>query len=713
MRVPTARHILLALALFAAPVGLSAQVVSNHQGTPGGVSGGGNNGSGVSGNGGNPGGVKGNGGFSGAPSPTPTPSASPTPINAFAQAVASDSPYGFWHNNTTSGTEPDFGSGNNPLTYHGTGTRGGTGLTNDTGSGSYSPGGNTSNYLEAAAVLTGWPTSSTTTFTWGVRAKPNSTDCNGTAGPLANVLNTWGPTGTSTFSLDIVSDTTSCHLRATSDNGSNTAASANGSLASGSTYLLYLTYDKAVGMTVFICQITCTSSGTNSATYMNAWSAQSGPVMIGQFASRSVLNNPGAAGSFSGSIGDVMIFKTVLSTTRMSAHLAAASIATPTPAPTPTPTASPTPVPAGTLPPEGYYTSCEIDSALDDGSGIVGPSHEGQCELDDTAMVADGFSVEINYLGALAHKDSASDSIAAWLTFDSHLGMSQFFNVKNATLDTDPLTGTALAGGNLATDCGATNNQQIMACVEAIQESIPVDPTTHTNGFGGWYIYDEPGCSNQTIGYCQGSQAGKNYANIPKIATYLASISTKPIIGIQTPSGLPVCGSWTCSGAQTQIDNLYSCNGQPPCTTGNYPWLVSSVTPNVGYDYYPFGLAGLAAADAGHVDDLIQSTISRNYALEKVDFTGQAFSWFQEGNPGCTSITVCPYPTTAQMQSLRDNALYRANQNHNPIQHVFWYYWPDVICRGTAENYSGCNATTNRGLVKAAAFAAFPATPPP
>jgi hypothetical protein len=62
------------------------------------------------------------------------------------------------------------------------------------------------------------------------------------------------------------------------------------------------------------------------------------------------------------------------------------------------------------------------------------------------------------------------------------------------------------------------------------------------------------------------------------------------------------------------------------------------------------------------------------------------------------------------MQDMRDQALYYANKAGNPINLVMWYYWSDITCQS---NYAGCNAAANRAAVKAAAFAPFPATPPP
>ena len=310
-------------------------------------------------------------------------------------------------------------------------------------------------------------------------------------------------------------------------------------------------------------------------------------------------------------------------------------------------------------------------------------------------MAADGFTAEINYIGIDAHKTGAG-SLATWFAYDAGIGMKQFISVKAALNDANPLTGAALLTSSLATDCGAVNNEQLIACIASVGAS--------SAGFGGWYIYDEPGCPNQAIGYCQGSLAGKNYQNVSVLAAYIASVDSHPIIGIQTPSGAACTGGgYNCPLGVTQITDFFS-------------WLSSATTPNTGVDYYPFdapsGLqsVGQAPEDVRYIVSDMQSVFAANYPPEKMAFVGQAFSWFQERGKGCSTYAACVYPTTAQMQSERDQALYYAKAAGNPLNYIFWYYWPDVICENT---YPGCSASTNRASLRSAAFAAFPATPPP
>lgn len=223
---------------------------------------------------------------------------------------------------------------------------------------------------------------------------------------------------------------------------------------------------------------------------------------------------------------------------------------------------------------------------------------------------------------------------------------------------------------------------------------------------------------------------GHNYQNIPILAAYIKSIDpTHPVINANTAGAPPCSGSgYNCAAGQTQINNLFSCNGQAPCN-GVYPWMTDPNSPITGFDYYPVcvatnnggmggcGTGGQSADDIGQIATNIAATIAANYAPEKMIFVEQSFSWYQEGGPGCTSLAVCPFPTTAQMQTMRDQALYYANKAGKPLSMILWYYWKDVTCNnetgGLPTHYPGCSEAANRAAVKAAAFAAFPATPPP
>ncbi|MGH7746853.1 MAG: hypothetical protein ACREQ5_19185, partial [Candidatus Dormibacteria bacterium] len=313
------------------------------------------------------------------------------------------------------------------------------------------------------------------------------------------------------------------------------------------------------------------------------------------------------------------------------------------------------------MPPEGMFASHEP------GGDLAGT------EAEDQQMRGLGFTREVNYIG-LAGNLTGVNSIAEWLAYDASIGMEQFINIKFAI--TDPggvLTGNSLVNvggagaGNLGSACPATNNQQIIQCIVSNFGSSPA--------FAGFYIYDEPGCPDQSIGDCTGgpAQGLVNYQNIDTLAAYIQSIDPgTAIIGINTPGGIPQ-GGWGSSFTQPQIDNLYSCNNNPPCA-GSYPWITDSATPITGADYYPFDgqttpngpapagsqFPGQSPDDVHYIELALGATFKATYPAEQNVFTPQAFSWFQESGADCPSIAACPYPTTAQMQNERDNALYWA-----------------------------------------------------
>jgi hypothetical protein len=339
------------------------------------------------------------------------------------------------------------------------------------------------------------------------------------------------------------------------------------------------------------------------------------------------------------------------------------------------------------LPPEGVYNSCEIDTAL-----------TTMCEPEDAAIASDGYKWEINYNGIAAFK-TGPESLKAWFRYDASIGLGQVIAVAAAINDpADVLTGNRLGTNftkSLANSCGATTNEEIISCIYSVASSVP--------GFNWkWYVYDEPGCPNQSIGYCQGTLAGGEYRNVSMLASYIASIDpSHEVLGTQVGD----------RGGQAVIDNLYSCNNQPPCD-GHYPWLTTSSSPSLTFDYYPVpsNVTGARIEDIGTIAGEIAKTIAANYPPEKLGFVGQAFSWYQERNAHCPSVSVCPFPTAAQMQQQRDQALYYSNAAGKPLSMIFWYYWPDVVCLNA---YPGCNATANRAHLRTAAFAPFPATPPP
>lgn len=331
------------------------------------------------------------------------------------------------------------------------------------------------------------------------------------------------------------------------------------------------------------------------------------------------------------------------------------------------------------VPPMGVFTSCEIDTAL-----------TTNCEQQDLAMRQIGLTWEANFIGIAAHKTGPA-SLRAWFTYDASIGMNQAIVIKQAINDpVDALLGHNLITGfdnSFATDCSATNNEQIISCIYSVASSVP--------GFHYmWDIYDEPGCPNRSIGYCAGTLAGRNYNNVATLAKYIHSIDpTHGIFGVNVGD---CCGS-NGSSQQTVLNNLYS-------------WLATPPSTSTGFDYYPIpeGTTFGKIANIGTDTTGIAGVIQANNPRMQMNATMQAFSWLQESGRGCTSITVCPYPTESQMQSERNQVLYYAAKAHQPISVLWWYYWPDIVCENT---YPGCSSKANRAALKGAMTAPFPATP--
>lgn len=358
------------------------------------------------------------------------------------------------------------------------------------------------------------------------------------------------------------------------------------------------------------------------------------------------------------------------------------------------------------LPPEGVYFSCEIDTNTVPASNTPSPTNLGSCEGNDQVMVNNGITWENNYLLPAANATS-TNSLVQWFTFDAGIGMSQDLEVSDGS--EAGLSGNTLITGfnnSLATTCPGhfglpsspnplTTNQQIIQCIALAAQSVP--------GFNwAWKIADEPGCPNQSIGYCAGTWAGGNYANANAVATYIHSIDPTHQIFVVNVGD---CCNATLAGQQTITSNLQSWLATPPAST-------------LGWDYYPIpegtatpGSSQYISADA--VDTaLIADTIAAYNPGMTQTATLQAFSWAQEGgNDGCSSMTVCPSPTFNQLLAQRNYVLWYAqvyNQTIAPA--IYWYEWAAVWCHYGSD--SPCTATTNLSNLKAAIAAPFPSTAP-
>jgi hypothetical protein len=245
----------------------------------------------------------------------------------------------------------------------------------------------------------------------------------------------------------------------------------------------------------------------------------------------------------------------------------------------------------------------------------------------------------------------------------------------------------------LVTDCGlvpaTATNGQLISCIFGAIKTYPNYVI---------YLYDEPVCPNQTIGYCLGAMAGDNYANVAEVGAYVQGIDpTHPIIGVNV--GFP----------------------DGPTTTTAEGWLVNSNTPFAGFDWYPIGWPqhpDYTIDDTGIIASNFGNLFTAQYPSEKMLAVLQGFSWWQEGNTTCTGVTTgatpCSFPTQAQMQQMRDQALYYAAQAGHPVSYVLWYSWNDLICgNGSGTSYFvGCNATANLTALQAVDSAPFPIVAP-
>jgi len=353
------------------------------------------------------------------------------------------------------------------------------------------------------------------------------------------------------------------------------------------------------------------------------------------------------------------------------------------------------PVPGGAPASQGLTQTCPI------------ADNRVNCYSYDDTMAGSGFNVEINYNGLQSHTGTGTGSLYEWIHRSGQEGLRQAINVKNAI--EDGLSGHSLVdfAEYYAKECGATTNQQVIDCI--IHSGVTKDP-----GFWVWYLYDEPGCPDQMIGYCQGSIAGKNYANLHAVAQYIQQNDGGPILGYQTVSGTPPLG-WqsgdVAGGAVRQINDLFSCNGHVECN-GIYPWITDPAVPNTGFAWYPFGYppGNQKVTDLQYIVPLVQSTINANQPGMTRAVAVQAFSYYQYPTNGCTDISLCPYPTRAQMKQELGLFLYWGYMTGNPVSTVIYYGWSDIWCH-TGHTYPGCNGQNNYNQVVWVAFT--PTVSPP
>src|SRR5580704_11202127 len=222
-------------------------------------------------------------------------------------------------------------------------------------------------------------------------------------------------------------------------------------------------------------------------------------------------------------------------------------------------TVPPTPTP--TLPPQGIYDEkCEPQWILT------------TCEANDLQAAQAGIKYKIAFIGL----SSSAQQFQQLLTYDASIGITQFVAVSSA--DIDGLDGTNLVnlaegdGGKWPSTCtngsgpggAAATNKEFIACIH--------DDLNSYTAFGGWYLYDEPGCPNALKGYCWASLKPSQDINVPLIASYIHTVDSRPVIGANGGGGY----SQYCDklSVAAQMANMFT-------------WLSSQATPYTGGDYYP------------------------------------------------------------------------------------------------------------------------------
>ena len=250
---------------------------------------------------------------------------------SYQSTVIADGPYGYWRLNEASGTvATDLGSGGNSGVYVGTGTQGGSSLlVGDSTAKSYSPTGNSSNYVRIPAPLSSYPTASA--FTLESWVKPASGD-SGAGNVQSYLLSNRDPLTSSNgadWGLQTKGDATNSHAEGNIAARSFNDASSAGSLVVGSAYHLVYTYDKATGNRGLYVNGTAVITITGGGTFPPAWpsgTSTTPPIIFGQIGGSTTS---GIATGFVlfGAMSDVAVYSKVLTAAQVLSHYTAGTTA--------------------------------------------------------------------------------------------------------------------------------------------------------------------------------------------------------------------------------------------------------------------------------------------------------------------------------------------------------------------------------------------------
>jgi hypothetical protein len=313
---------------------------------------------------------------------------------------------------------------------------------------------------------------------------------------------------------------------------------------------------------------------------------------------------------------------------------------------------------AGTLPPEGIFENCGLDTQMPTCVQRLQVMHQGGMQI---VVIPDG--------GSLA-------SLQSYAATAQSLGMSVMWELSNPGWWQDPSTSTSMAGYSsaFAAACGCSQNGQLLAYTVHWLSQLP--------GTYGYYAADDSMLS-------PGDQAG--------VAAYVAEIKQ------QDPVHTVMIGSADESQTATYqaIPDVIGTEMYPVTTDPLMPLATNQDTWNSMAQW---------AADAQH---------SADSAGKQSAFILQAFTWGDNLSDGQT-IGACSttdsqsscyaklrYPSSAEQLQLRNEVL----ENSHP-KLILWWSFPGTYGQTGTDTYSiyptGADAAARWSGLSAAIQAPFP-----
>jgi hypothetical protein len=319
---------------------------------------------------------------------------------------------------------------------------------------------------------------------------------------------------------------------------------------------------------------------------------------------------------------------------------------------------------AATLPPEGIFEGCNLDTQMSTCVQRLEVIHQG------------GFQVVV--IGAASGSPS---SLAEYASSAQGLGMSVMWEIGNQNWWSQPPTSTSMSGPyhGFSALCGCTDNASLLAYL--------IHWLSQLLGTYGYYAADDSMLT-------PGDEAG--------VASYVAQIKQ------QDPSHLVVIGS----ADQSQTSSYVGI--ADAIATDIYPVTTDSLMPvSANQDMWD-GVAQWAAGAQQSADS----------AGKQSAFILQAFTWgdnLSDGETmGACTATDTPlscysklrYPTGAEQLQLRNEVLLHAHPRL-----ILWWSFPGTDGGVTGDTYSiypsGAQAAAQWSGLAAAVQAPFPGTSTP